>query len=186
MIVCGGTPAELHALQYVEGTLSEFEAARFEEHFFGCPVCLRHLQAIQAVAQELARQPIAPIQAPPRTPLAWPVRVWAMGAIAALLLIGVSTYMSLESKPAHLTVAQSQPKPIPQAESAHAFTQPVHLSQLADLTLPSYVAPNLRGESLNGRFETGMRAYANGNCRAAIEDLSRIPAESAEARAAQL
>jgi anti-sigma factor RsiW len=39
MRACTGAPAELHALQYVEGTLPEFEVERFEEHYFDCPVC---------------------------------------------------------------------------------------------------------------------------------------------------
>jgi hypothetical protein len=183
MTICTGAPAELHALQYVEGTLSEFEVERFEEHYFDCPVCLQHVQAIQAVAQEIASQPIVPIHASPRLPLAWPARVWAMGAIAALLLISVFTFKSLESRPEQPTVAQSQPKSSPQAEPASA--QPIHVSQLADLTLPTYFKPNLRGESLDARFEAGMVEYAKGNCRGAIADLSLIPAESAEARAGQ-
>lgn len=189
MTICRGAPAELHALQYVEGTLSEFEVERFEEHFFDCPACLQHLQAIQAVAQELAHRPIVPIQAPPRTPLAWPVRVWTVGAIAALLLIGVYTFKSLESRPAQPAVAQSQPKSLPQAEStaqtAAASAQPVRVSQLADLTLPAYFAPNLRGESLDARFEAGMKEYANGNCRGAIAVLAQLPVKSGEARAGQ-
>jgi predicted Zn-dependent protease len=56
---------------------------------------------------------------------------------------------------------------------------------LADLTLPAFLAPNLRGESLDARFEAGMKEYANGNCRSAITALAQFPAESVEARAAQ-
>jgi hypothetical protein len=190
MTICTGAPAELHALQYVEGTLSEFEVERFEEHYFDCPVCLQHLQAIQSVAQELANQPIVPIQAPPTTPLAWPVRVWTMGAVAALLLIGVVTFKRLESRPAQPTVAQSQPKSIPKAESVTqptpASAQTVRVSQLADLTLPSYFASNLRGDSPDIHFETGMKEYASGNCRSAITALTQVPPDSWEARTAQL
>jgi tetratricopeptide (TPR) repeat protein len=61
---------------------------------------------------------------------------------------------------------------------------PVHLSQLADLTLPAYLAPQLRGESLDTRFEAGMTAYAAGNCENAIATLRQVAEQSAEARAA--
>jgi len=189
MTICGGAPAELHALQYVEGTLSEFEVERFEEHYFDCPACLQYLQAIQAVAQELARKPIVPIQAPSRIPFAWPARVWAMGAIAALLLISVFTFKSFKSRPAQPIVAQSQPISLPQtgpaAQPASATAHLVQVSQLADLMLPAYSAPNLRSESLDARFEAGMKEYASGNCRGAITALTQLPAERAEARAAQ-
>jgi TolA-binding protein len=188
MTICTGAPAELHALQYVEGTLSEFEVERFEEHYFDCPVCLARLQALQVVGREFARQPVA--QAPrPKLLLAWPVRVWTAGAVAALLLMSVLIYKNLVSRPAQPTVAQSQPKSAPQPESpaqpVRSSAAPVHLSQLADLTLPAYFASNLRGARLDARFEAGMKEYANGNCRGAIAALSQLSAESAEARAAE-
>jgi tetratricopeptide (TPR) repeat protein len=190
MTICAGTPAELHALQYVEGTLAEFEAGRFEEHYFDCPICLAHLRAIQALGQELVRHPIAPLREPePRIPLGWPVWSWAAGAATALLLIGVFAYKSLEFKPAKPTISQSQPKSLPQTEMAARPVQPslapVHFSQLADLTLPAFIAPNLRGESLDAHFEAGMDEYAKGNCRGAIAALSQVPAQSADARAAE-
>jgi hypothetical protein len=177
-------------LQYVEGTLPEFEVERFEEHYFDCPICLTHLQAIQAVGRELARQPVAPVQAErPKIWLAWPAWSWAAGAAAALLLLSVFTYRSIESRPAQPTVSQSRPKSLPQAESAaqpaYPSPAPVHLSQLADLTLPAFVAPNLRGDGLDTQFEAGMKEYANGNCRGAFAALSQVPAVSAEARAAE-
>jgi len=45
---------------------------------------------------------------------------------------------------------------------------------LADLMLPAYSAPNLRSESLDARFEAGMKEYASGNCRGAITALEEI------------
>ena len=190
MNICTGTPAELHALEYVEGTLSELETERFEEHYFDCPVCLAHLRAIQAVGQELARNPVAPVCAPePRLRLGLPAWSWTAGAVAAALLIGIFTYKSLESRPAKPTVARSQPRLTPQTQSAARPAQPsaapVHLSQLADLTLPVFTPPNLRGGSLDAHFAAGMKEYANGNCRGALAALAQVPAANSEARAAE-
>ena len=190
MKICTGAPAELNALPYVEGTLPEFKVERFEEHYFDCPVCLVHLRAIQALGQELARHPFAPLREPePKIPLGWPAWFWTAGAVAALLLMSFFAYKSVESRVAKPTVSQNQPKSLPQtqivAQPAQPSALPVHLSELADLTPPGFIAPNLRGESLDAHFETGMKEYANGNCRGAIAALSQVPAESAEARAAE-
>jgi TolA-binding protein len=187
---CRGAPAELNALNYVEGTLSESKVEKFEEHYFDCPACLARLQAIQAVGRELACHPVAPPRQPkPRIQLGWPAWCWSMGAVAALLLMSVLMYRSIETKPAQPSIAQSQPKSSPQTESAaqpaQTFPSPVHLSQLADLTLPAFIAPNLRGESLDARFNAGMKEYADGDCHGALAALSQVTAESAEARAAE-
>jgi hypothetical protein len=190
MTVCAGTPAELHALKYVEGTLSEFEAERFEAHYFDCPVCLQHLQAIQALALELASHPGTPIQvAQPRIPHAWRTPVWIISAVAASFLIGVVIFKSLESRQVQPTLAQRQPGSQPRAEHpvqpVPPSAQPVIVSLLADLSLPAYSAFNLRGESLDAHFEAGMQEYAKGNCRGALDVLAKIPTESEEARAGQ-
>jgi hypothetical protein len=190
MNTCTGSPAELHALDYIVGTLSESELEQFEEHYFDCPVCLARLQALQAVGEELARRPPVPVQEKrAKIWLGWPAWSWAAGAVAALLLMSVFTYRSLESKPASPIVAQSSQELPPQTQIAteHALPSapPVHLSQLADLALPPFVASNLRGASLDTQFEAGMKEYANGNCRGAIAALALVAAESAEARAAE-
>jgi hypothetical protein len=187
---CTGSPAELHALDYVEGTLSKSELEQFEEHYFDCPACLARLQAIQAIGRELSRNPVAPPREPkPRIQLGRPAWYWGMGAVAVLLLVGVLTYRSIETRPAQPTVAQTPTKFPPRtqiaAQPAQPLPMPVHFSQLADLALPPYLASNLRGESKDARFEAGMKEYANGNCRGALVALSQVPAESTEARAAK-
>jgi hypothetical protein len=189
MTICKGSPAELNALSYVEGTLPASEAEQFEEHYFDCPVCLARLQAIQAVGRELARNPVAPLREPePRNWFGWPAWIWAAGAVAAVLLVSVFTYAGLESRPAKPAVAQSQPKSTPQTQIAappvQPPAQPVRLSQLADLAMPAFSMPNLRGESLDAHFEAGMKEYASSNCSRAIASLAQGPSESAEARAA--
>jgi hypothetical protein len=190
MMICTGSLADLKALPYVEGTLPASEVEQFEEHFFDCPACLVRLQAIQAVGRELARNPVASRREPePRIRLGWPTWLWTAGAIAAVLLVCVFTYESLEARLAKPTVAQGPPKSIPQmqtaAQPAQPTATPVRISQLADMTLPVYSLPNLRGESLDAHFEAGMKEYAAGNCRGAIKALAMVPGESSEGRVAE-
>ena len=203
MTTCDGAPARLHGLQYVEQTLPEFEVDRFEEHYFSCPVCLNYVRTIQVAAEEFSQLPAVAIRAPRRIPPAWPVLAWSLGPIAALLLIGLITYKSIESKPPQPSIAQNrdlhqslnqnqassppQTQPIqaqPAPAPTHPAAAPVRLSQLADLTLPGYLASTLRGEKLDARFVAGMRQYAMGNCEGAVKALSQLPAEDVEARAA--
>ena len=188
MTICTGTLAEQCALPYVEGTLPEFEAERFEEHYFNCPACLAHLEALQAVARELGRHPIeVPAGAAARTPFGWPSRVWALGAVAALLVVGVFTYRMVVNQGAQPAVAHSTPAPAPVATPAAAQAAPAaaRASQLADLAMPAFVASSLRGASQDAHFEAGMNAYLKDNCRAAVADLAQVPAAAREARAAQ-
>jgi hypothetical protein len=186
MTKCTGSLAELNSLPYIEGTLSAREIEQFEEHYFDCPVCLARLQAIQAVGLELARNPIAlPAELEPRSRLGWPVWFWSAGAISAMLLVSVFTYKRIEVRPGKPTGALSQPQSPPQTQvPSQPAAKPVHLSQLADLTLPAFRLPNLRGESLDAHFEAGMKEYTNGNCSGTVAALAQVPAESGEARAA--
>ncbi len=190
MKICRGEPAALHALQYVDGTLPESDVQRFEEHYFDCSVCLASLRDIQAVGRELARQPVVPSrELRPKIRFARPAWVWTAGAAAALLLTSVFVYRTLAYRPGQPIASQSRSNSLRQAESAarpnRSSEAPGPLSQLADLTLPAYVAPNLRGGILDARYEAGMKDYAKGNCSGAIAALSQVPAENAEARAAE-
>lgn len=186
MTDCTGTPAELCALPYVEGTLPENETERFEEHFFDCPVCLGHLQAVQTAGQALARHPIAVKAAQPKLIFAWPA--WAMAAAAAVLLAaGAIAYRQVLPHPAQPTVAQNKPisQPQPPAPAAlPANPTPAAASQLADLALPAFVAPNLRGASEDAHYTAGMKAYAQGRCPAAVAELARVSAQDPTARTA--
>lgn len=203
MTTCNGVPAEQYALAYVEGTLPAFEAERFEEHYFDCAVCLSHLQAIQAVSRQLALHPVSlpeSLQDPsasrqPREKnlVPWPVRRWAWGAIAALLVLGVYGYRLNQSRPAQPTVAQGSLPAAPQipppvttpAGNAGSTASPVHPSQLVDLVLPAFAAPQLRGESGDEHFQTGMAAYSKGDCKGAVAALAQVPVAADEARAAR-
>lgn len=203
MTICNGVPAEQYALAYVEGTLPAFEAERFEEHYFDCAVCLSHLQAIQAVTRELANHPVslpessqsssASRQPEKKNPASWPVRHWAWGAIAALLVLGVYVYRLNQSRPAPQAVAQGslpaapqipQPATTPSGSAASSVTA-IQPSQLADLVLPAFTAPHLRGESADEHFQAGMAAYSQGDCKGALSALAQVPATADEARAAR-
>jgi len=191
---CDGTPAKRNGLQYVEGTLPELEADRLEEHYFSCPACLTVMRTLQTAAEEFAEMPAVAIPAKRWNLLAWPVPVWSMGAVAALLLIGILAYKNHESGRPQPTVARNptmqpvQPTAQPRAQAApapsHATAAPIRISQLADLTLPAYLVSALRGEKTDARFVAGMKEYAKGNCSGAIHALSQLPVEAAEARTA--
>jgi anti-sigma factor RsiW len=185
---CTGKPAELYAMAYVEGTLSEFDLGRFEEHFFACPECLAHVQAIEAARQVLLRQSAGSF-APARTRslLAWRTHGWAWGAVAAALVIGFLLYHESglrKSQPALATVAPAVgPKAVPAPQPAAAASE--QASHLADLALPAFAAWGLRGESPEAHFDAGMKAYLKGDCRSAVAVLSDVPPAARESLAAQ-
>ena len=183
---CIGTPAELCALPYVEGTLPENELERFEEHYFDCPVCLERVQAIQAMGQAMAHRPIALTKTndrPPSKVIAWPRHAWALAAAAVLLLVaGVVAYRVFE---AQQTVAHTVPAPAPAAAPEPDSKGPHAAAQLADLALPAFVAPTLRGASEDAHFQAGMTAYRQGRCNAATARLAGVPAQDETALAAR-
>ena len=195
MKICDGTPAKQDGLQYVEGTLPEVEAGRLEDHYFSCPACRHVIQTLQTAAEEFAAMPVVAIPAMRRSMLRWPAPAWSLGAVAAMLLIGWVAYKNLAPKAPQPNVARIQPaqqvqpaialpsKPAP--PPSHAAKEPIRLSQLADLTLPAYVVPTLRGERFDPRFAEGMKEYAKGDCKGAIKVLSQLPAEDAETRTAE-
>jgi TolA-binding protein len=175
---CTGAPAEQLAEQYVAGTLPDPEAQAFEEHYFDCPVCLAQLQALQAAAEQIRRNPV---RARARV-IQWPVIVGAAGAIAAMLLIGFIGYRTL----AHRSDAAKNPGPnASPAQKTEPPSSSSAISQLADLTLPPFAGSSLRGEEVNRNFAAGMKAYVAGDCASAVSELAHVPAESADAETAQ-
>jgi hypothetical protein len=174
MTNCTRKPAEQYVESYLQGTLAEVEAQEFEEHFFDCPVCLAQVEALQAVTHTLRNQP----RNPPKAPIPWPIRVAAFGAIAALLFLGFLGYRSRNQRP-QSSVASSPAIPAPSTQPSGPAkpSSPASsaLSSLADLTLPAFHAPNLRGQSGDPHFEAGMKAYSGQDCPHAIKTLSLVP-----------
>jgi len=175
---CTGAPAEQLAEQYVAGTLPDSESRAFEEHYFDCPVCLAQLQALEAVALQIHRNPV---KIPGRV-IAWPAIVGAIGAIAALLLIAVIGYRDFARRAANAKNPGASSSPVEKSKPSSTSA----ISQLADLSLPPFEVSSLRGEGVNRNFSAGMKAYASGDCAAAVRELARVPAGSADALTAQL
>jgi tetratricopeptide (TPR) repeat protein len=184
MTNCTGAPAEKWLESYLQGTLPEAEAAEFEEHYFDCSVCLAQMEALQAVTRTLASQP----RTTHKTLISWPIRAGALGAIAALLVLGFLGFQAWHKAPPPPVAAGPVVAVPPSSQSAHPAPPTLAstaASKLADLALPAFVAPNLRGETQDASFEEGMKDYAAGNCRSAIASLEQVPSESAVARAAE-
>ena len=178
MTQCTGAPADRWLEEYVAGTLPEAEALRFEEHYFACPVCLAQVEALEAAAGEVKGEVIDLPQVTGRPAVQGPAR-WAflVGALAATIVaafLGIRVWQ-------HLTppgkAASQAPVVAPQRAA--------DLAQMADRALPPFRATTVRGESKSGRFDAGMRAYAAGNCPAAIDALARVPAASERATVAR-
>jgi hypothetical protein len=101
MTQCIGGPAQEIAELYLTCGLSESDAAEFENHYFSCDLCHEHVLALQAVREELAREPatvVAPAhEARPVAParslgarlLAFPVSLAMLGSVAAALIVSV-------------------------------------------------------------------------------------------------
>jgi hypothetical protein len=182
MTPCTGTPAEQYLERYIQGDLPEFEAQRFEEHYFGCSVCLAQLEALQTVALKLGSQPRA---AAVRV-ISWPIRAAAFGAIAALLVLGFIGVRAIR-RPAPPAIAITKPAVAPNG-SRPSSQQPLvsaAISHLADLSLPAFEAPHLRGQDGDANFDAGMKAYSAHDCGRAVELLSRVETQSDDAVAAK-
>ncbi|MGB6687659.1 MAG: hypothetical protein WBE76_07430 [Terracidiphilus sp.] len=172
--------------------MAEPEAERFEEHYFHCAVCLNYLQTLQAAGKALARLPAAAFEEPakPKSFLGWPAMTWAMAAAAGILLFAAVFFSrSFLTGPTPVQVARAVPAPAPEAKpSAQPLSPPtprIKASQLADLSLPAFVAPNLREAGEDRQFEAGMKAYRQGDCRDALAELAKVPAHSNDGRAAE-
>ena len=181
MTPCTGSPAEQYLERYIQGNLPEFEAQRFEEHYFDCSVCLAQVEALQTVAMKLGSQP----RRAERRILSWPVRAAAIGAIAALLVVGFIGVRAMR-RPVQPAVAVAKPATAPQA-SHPSLQQPLvsaAISHLADLSLPVFEAPHLRGQDGDAEFDAGMKAYTSQDCSRAVKILSQVEAQSEDAVAA--
>ena len=183
MTNCTGATAEQCLESYLVGTLSEVETERFEEHYFDCPICLAQLQALQAVQEKLRSEPRKVVKAL----IPWPIRMGAMGAIAAMLALTFMVFHArrmaqqpdLATSPA---TVPSQPGPAaPKPPTAASAA----VSRLADLALPAFQVSNLRGESGDPHYSAGMKAYGRQDCPAAEKALAQVPAEDQEALAAR-
>jgi len=195
---CNGSPAEWNALAYIEGSLPEAEAERFEEHYFDCPACLESLQALQAARSGLEKMPPPVFEQPTRRKfLNWRTATWAIGSAAAALLVVFFAHRMLSGNPgepsgrAQVTTPAAVPQPARPADAgkaarpADAGESAAKPMELADLSLPVFVAPNLRGVDERGWFQAGMKAYSAGDCAGTLKALNRVAVESRDGLAAE-
>jgi hypothetical protein len=142
------------------------------------------LEALQAVTLKLRSE----LRTPVRAPIPWPVRFAALGAIAATLVVGFFAYRD-KRQTQQAAVAVAPAVPAPQASPSTTPKPPsmttAALSHLADLTLPAFRSPNLRGASGNLQFEAGMKAYSSHDCPLAIKTLVQVPSEDEDSLASR-
>lgn len=146
--------------------------------------------------------------------LAFPVPMAVLASLAAALLVGAVLVGIQRSTPVlqlghHAAGSMAAAKIQPQsagsehpeakgdsqtaakgASSAPPAPPESELASLADVHLPGYQQPQLRGEEIaNGdhaQFVSGMQAYAQGDCGGALGALAQVPAAAADGLAAKL
>ncbi|MGD0629503.1 MAG: zf-HC2 domain-containing protein [Terracidiphilus sp.] len=181
MTDCTGTLTDRCLERYIQGTLPELEAQQFEEHYFECPACLAQVEALQAVALKLGSQP----RKARKAPIPWPIRVAALTAIAAMLVMGFFLFR-VKRQSAQPEVAAAPVAPVaPAAQPSPHSLAAAAVSRLADLTLPAFRAQTLRGESGDPHFEEGMKAYTRRDCPSAVKTLAQVPHNNEDSLAAQ-
>jgi hypothetical protein len=205
---CKGEPAEKYALAYVEGSLDEEQAARFEEHFIACRICQTSVIELQDLAEEFYKHPVSEESTQAihtarngsrLISFLRPNPAWGLLAFASLLLIGVLLVRSYwhgttGTDQAKTTVTKSQAEQAenttthsasPAAAPSSDSESKISATQLADLTLPAFNLRNLRTANTDARYLAGMQAYNAGNCSSAIGSLSQLPAAADDPHATQ-
>jgi tetratricopeptide (TPR) repeat protein len=199
---CSGGPAEAYAERYLAGDLPEMDSERFEEHFLACANCHDWLLGLQDVKEELRRRPMPVVVAAPKPVrqgfFTRPVRIVALGSLAAALAVGV-IFTGISIRRNSFTVISEAPQPdrpaVGQTASgdrpaAPAAAQTEDLSSLADLRMPAYREPMLRGaesaSAAHREFLDGMDSYQKGDCDAAVSHLAMVPASASDGLQAEL
>jgi hypothetical protein len=134
---------------YIAGKLPEEVRDRFEEHYFGCDLCLQQVECARVARDVLAtRRP-----AESRKWLPWL-------AIAAALIAAVGIWKAVAPKQETAVVS-------PQAAGSPDRTQTYQL--LARFDPPPYKPSNLRGAENSARqFREAMKQYSVGDFAAAV------------------
>jgi len=211
MMRCDGGPAEELAEQYLMGGLTEKEREHFEEHYFSCAACHEYLLRLKEIQSELGRDAGSQAAARPMRIVARgsmakavPFRLVAFGALAAMILMAVVlTELAGRQGGRHREAAQTPANSLPvdgtsvanakkETGAAHddAHSRQVEMAALADLALPGYHAPQLRGaetsDAQHAAFAAGMERYVAGDCTGAIEELNQVHDDAANGVAANL
>ena len=171
-MICTDVQERDIAERYLLEQLDEAERDEFERHYFECARCYSHLQALGAVREALARQPVQPRAG----------RGTWLG-VAAALVLAVSAAVAWQ------TLARqdrSQPSAIRTAsgDEARRRARAEEIARLALVTPPPYEAARFRSGREREAFTSGMAGYAAGDFARAIPLLRRAledepPAEDA-------
>ena len=170
------------------------------------------------VARAAGAAPVEPRQSFRGRILAFPVPMAVLASLAAALLVGAVLVGIQRSSPvlqpghhaASLNAAaKAQPQPAGNVHSdakddsqaaaksrgtgapaVQVGPPETELASLADMHLPGYQQPQLRGEetadSDHAQFLSGMQAYAQGDCGGALRALAQVPATASDGLAAKL
>src|SRR6476659_8814406 len=85
---------------YLRGRLAEDDRKAFEEHFFGCDECFDEVQTAQRMACGVrAAVETGLLPAVQEKRAGWWMPVFALSAVAAGLLLAVTTWMTLVEVP---------------------------------------------------------------------------------------
>src|SRR5207244_3597262 len=97
---------------YATGRLGEDDAARFEEHFFGCDACWAELERARAIRSAFARIPVSTARAETRRPrLLWPRLALAAAGLAAIAVLPLLRQRSVGRPPAPTPVWRGTASP---------------------------------------------------------------------------
>ena len=101
---------------YVAGTLPEAEQDAYEQHFFGCAMCLAQVQTLQELADRLRQQPAPAVLHRPPAP-GWTSGPWLGLALAASLVAAFGWWwqggVNRPPAPAIATGPGTSPSPAP-------------------------------------------------------------------------
>jgi len=175
--------------RYLVGDLEESEREDFERHFFECDDCLREVEALRDLQQQLSddRREVPAVTMRPRPTQRW---VWASGLAAGLAMALVAALwwtsrpgppvdQPIDIEPAATAVPpviEPQPETIPEPEPAPTEIPPEpgpDLAELARIEPPYYEPIRLRGATHEAqrRFRTAMESYLESDYVSAIPGL---------------
>ncbi len=217
MTECKGGPAQELAEPYLTGGLTEAESERFEDHYFSCTACCEFLMDLQAIRDGLSQAPLVIADGANSKPasgrlIGFPQRWMMVGAIAAGLVFAAVLVGVMERRggnagavatagngagPAGRIAVMTSPSAGNPSAGKDGAAREVEMASLADLQLPKYHAPQLRGadgssapsdatDTEEAAFKTGMASYGRGDCAGALTQLAKVPVAVDRALAAAL
>jgi DNA-directed RNA polymerase specialized sigma24 family protein len=169
---CNGEPAQELGLAYLEGILRGEDLERFEDHTFECDLCHKEVSSLIAVRENLRQQTGPAVVAEKTSKSFWPMLAGAV--VLVLLLAGAYFVWQRSTANGNNAGAQSPAQAYPLSTEEHAQSGVAALTQMADLSLPVYIAPTPQGENANLHFLRGMNAYSSGDCDKVDKELSLV------------